>query len=140
MFACARPCGSLRLHPESRWLGNSLRSNSPRRRGRFGTEAPPRPTQETKGRLDGSNEGEGWIGHCPSNPCLSSPTSFIGDPDFLFVISTLGRNPCHEQSKRSPPVKISCEVPEELHEYNKRVRTVSSLTSWSMRSSNTGLN
>ena len=29
--ARARPFGSLRLRTESRWLGNSLRSNSPRR-------------------------------------------------------------------------------------------------------------
>ncbi len=50
----------------------------PRQRGRFWTEAPPRPTQEPKGRIDVSNEGGGLIGTCPSIPCLSSPTSFMG--------------------------------------------------------------
>jgi len=32
MFARARPFGFLRLRPESRWLGNSLRSNNPHRK------------------------------------------------------------------------------------------------------------
>jgi hypothetical protein len=43
ILARSWPSGFLRHHPESRWLGNSLRSNSPRRKVEFGTVTQPRP-------------------------------------------------------------------------------------------------
>jgi len=108
------PCAALRVPPPPSRIKMARELaplKQPRQRGRFGTEAPPRPTQEPKGRIDGSNEGDGLIGRWPSNCCSSSPTSFIGDPGFLSVMATLGRNPCLDQSERSLSVKISCEVP-----------------------------
>ncbi len=58
MFAPARPYGCPRLRTESRWLRNSLRSDSARQSGRFGAAAPPRPTRFKKGQntvaLDGN--------------------------------------------------------------------------------------
>jgi len=65
IFACARPCWSLVHHPESGWLGNSLRgaepplcSNSPRQKGRIRGGGPAAPNAGTSEKISYfANEG-----------------------------------------------------------------------------------
>jgi len=69
--ACARPYGSLGHHPESGWLGNSLRSDSPRQRSWIRGDDPVAPNAAEKIYLDNLSNERKTFGKCVAHRSVS---------------------------------------------------------------------
>ena len=69
--------GCLRLCHESRWLRNSLRSDSARQSGRFGAASPLHPTRFKRGQNTVALDG---------NPITSASPTDLGIPYFFLQI------------------------------------------------------